>query len=53
MLCKYLKFQYTSGIEIEPSDGNVFIITLFLELLEEFIESKVDDSRGKLTQMIK
>ena len=53
MLSKLLRLQPAPDVDIEIFDGNVLNYHYFMALFREVVESKVDDSRGKLIKLIK
>ena len=53
MLCKLLKFQSAPDVDIDCFDGNVLEYHYFMALFKEFIESKIEDPKGRLTRLIK
>ena len=53
MLCKLLRLQSASHVDIEIFDGNVISYHYFVALFREVVESKVDHPRGKITRLIK
>ena len=53
MLCKLLKLNTVSEVDMEPFDGNTLNYHYFMALFKEVVESKIDDPRGRLTRLTK
>ena len=53
MLSKLVREQSASQDDIEPFEGNPLDFTYFMSMFQESVEKKIDDPRGKLTQLIK
>ena len=53
MLCKLLKVQSAPDVDMECFDVNVLEYHYFMALFREVVESKIEDSRGRLTRLIK
>ena len=52
MMCQLLKQQSAPDIDIDVFSGNPMDFHYFIAVFNEIIENKVDDHRGKLTQLI-
>ena len=52
MLCKLLKVQSAPDVDMECFDGNVLEYHYFMGLFREVVESKIEDTRGRLTRLI-
>ena len=52
-LCKLLKLQAASEVDIELFDGNVLNYHHFMTLFKEVVESKLEDPRGRLIRLLK
>ena len=53
MLCKLLKVQSAPDVDMKRFDGNVLEYHYFMALFREVMESKIEDSRRRLTRLIK
>ena len=51
MLCKFLKVQSAPDVDMECFDGNVLEYHYFMALFREVIKSKIEDPRGRLTEL--
>ena len=52
-LCKLLKLQAAPEVDMEPFDGNVLNYHHLMALFKEIVESKVEDSTGRLIRLLK
>ena len=52
MLSKLVREQ-SAQVDMEPFEGNPLDFTYFMSMLQESVEKKVDDPRGRLTRLIK
>ena len=53
MMCQLLKQQSAPDIDIDIFSRNPMDFLHFMAVFNEIVEKKVDDPRGKLTQLIK
>ena len=51
MLCKLLKVQSAPDMDMECFDGNVLEYHYFMALFREVVESKIEDPKGRLTEL--
>ena len=51
MLCKLLKVQSAPDMDMECFDGNVSEYHYFMALFREVVESKIEDPKGRLTEL--
>ena len=52
-MCKLLKLQASSEVDMEPFDGNVLKYHHFMALFKEVVEGKAEDPRGRLIRLLK
>ena len=52
MMCKLLSQQSAPNVDIDVFDGNPMEVNYFMSILEEMVESKVIDPRGRLMRLI-
>ena len=52
-LCKLLQLHAVSEVDMEQFDGNPLNYHYFMALFAEVVETKTEESRGRLTRMIK
>ena len=52
MLCKLLKVQSAPDVDMECFDGNVLEYHYFMALFIQVVESKIEDTRDRLTRLI-
>ena len=45
--------QSAPQVDMEPFEGNLIDFTYLMSMFQELVEKKIDDPRGKLTQLIK
>ena len=48
-----VKEQSTLQVDLEPFDGNSLEYTYFMSVLKELVERKIEDPKGRLTQLIR
>ena len=53
MLSKLVRKQSAPQGDMKPFEGNPLDFTYFMSMFQESVEKKIDDPRGKLTQLIK
>ena len=53
MMCQLLKQRSAPDIDIDVFSGNPMDFHYFIAIFNEIVEKKVDDTRGKLTRLIK
>ena len=53
MLCKMMKQQSTPEIDLDVFDGNPLNFHYFMAVFRETVEKKIEDSCGRLSQLIK
>ena len=53
MLSKLVREQSAPQVDMEPFEGNSLDFTYFMSVFQESVEKKIDDPRGRLTQLIK
>ena len=53
MLCKLMKQQSTPEIDLDVFDGNPLNFHYFMAVFRETVEKKIEDSCGRLSQLIK
>ena len=53
MLCKMMKQQSASEIDLDVFDENPLNFHYFIALFSEAVEEKIEDPRGRLTRLIK
>ena len=53
VLCQILKQQAAPEVDMECFEGNPVNYHYFIALFKEVVENKIDDSRGRLTRLIK
>ena len=53
MLPKLVREQSAPQGDIEPFEGNPLDFTYFMSILQESVEKKIDNLRGRLTRLIK
>ena len=52
-MCKLLKLQASSEVDMEPFDDNVLKYHHFMALFKEVVEGKAEDPRGRLIRLLK
>ena len=52
-LCKLLQLQAAPESDMEQFDGNPLNYHYYMALLAEVVETKIEESRGKITRLIK
>ena len=53
MLCKLIQQQGAPEVDIDTFSGNPLEYHYFMEVFKEVVEKKIEDSRGRLTRLIK